>query len=91
MTGTSLAGILTMAAVIVLGLVTWLVLVFWASRRPQYKGQRPDPRPGDVRGGAFLGGGRSVMPRRDAPPEREREWPAQGSGAPVGRDGDPRH
>ncbi len=74
MTGTSLAGILIMVAVIVLGLVIWLSLVFWASRHPFFKRPRPDTRPGDVRGGAFLGAGRGVMPRRDAPPDPDREW-----------------
>ena len=86
MTGMSLAGILTIVAVVVLGLTIWLVLVFWAGRHPFYKRRRPDTRPGDVRGGAFLGSGGSVMPRRDAPPDPEGEWPAAGgSGEPVGR------
>ncbi|HEY2127924.1 MAG TPA: hypothetical protein VGH77_12140 [Streptosporangiaceae bacterium] len=68
MTGTPADGILIMAAVIVAGLVIWLSLVFWAGKRPLFKRRTPDQRPGDVRGGAFLGGGRSVMPRQDGPP-----------------------
>jgi hypothetical protein len=34
MTGTSLAGILIIVAVVVPGLVIWLGLVFWAGRHP---------------------------------------------------------
>jgi hypothetical protein len=75
MTGTSAAGLLIICAVIVLGLATWLVLVFWASKHPFYNGRRPGTRPGDVRGGAFLGEGRAVAPRRDAEPDLDREWP----------------
>lgn len=69
MSGTSLAGILIMVAVIAAGLVIWLVLVFRAGRHPYWKHPKPDSRPGDVRGGVFHGDGGSVMPRRDAPPD----------------------
>lgn len=75
MTGTSLAGLLIICAVIVVGLAVWLVLVFWAGSHPFYTGRRPGTRPGDVRGGAFLGEGRAVTRRRDAEPDLEREWP----------------
>ena len=76
MSGTSLAGLLVICAVKVVGLATWLVLVFWAGRHPFWKGSKPGMRPGDVRGGAFLGEGRAVTPRRDAEPDLDREWPA---------------
>lgn len=83
MTGTSLAGILIMVAVIVAGLVIWLGLVFWAGKHPLFKRHTPDQRTGDVRGGAFLGSGRRVMPRRDAPPDPDREWQVRGSDEPA--------
>jgi len=85
MSGTSLAGLLIICAVIVLGLATWLSLVFWAARHPFWKRRRPGARPGDVRGGAFLGEGRAVTPRRDAGPDPDREWPAAGD-EPAARD-----
>ena len=70
MSGTSLAGILVMVAVIVAGLAIWLYLVLRANKHPFWKNAKPDDRPGDVRGGVFKGGGgRSVTPRRDAPPD----------------------
>jgi hypothetical protein len=55
MTGTSLAGILIIVAVVVAGLVIWLGLVFWAGRHPHFKRSTLDQRRGDVRGGRFLG------------------------------------
>jgi hypothetical protein len=85
MTGTSLAGLLIICAVIVVGLATWLALVFWANRHPFWKRRTPGTRPGDVRGGAFLGEGRAVTPRRDAEPDLDREWPAAG-GEPADLD-----
>ncbi len=73
MSGTSLAGLLIICGVIVTGLATWIVLVFWAARHPRWKrAQKLDRRPGDVRGGAFKAPGRAVMPRRDAPPDPDR-------------------
>jgi hypothetical protein len=83
MTGTSLAGILIMIAAIVAGLVIWLSLVFWAGKHPFFKRRTPDQRPGDVRGGAFLGSGRGVMPRRDDAPDPDRAWPAPENGDPA--------
>jgi hypothetical protein len=68
-TGTSLIGILLICAVIVIGLATWLVLVFWAGHHPRWKHGHAEDRPGDVRGGVFKGSGGAVMPRRDAPPD----------------------
>jgi hypothetical protein len=70
MTGTSLAGILIIVAVVVAGLVVWLGLVFWTGRRPYFKCSTLDQRRGDVPGGRFLGEGRSVMPRRDELPAK---------------------
>jgi hypothetical protein len=75
MSGTSLAGLLIICGVVVAGLATWLVLVFWANRHPFWKGRRQSTRPGGVRGGAFLGEGRALTPRRDAEPDLDREWP----------------
>ena len=85
MTGTSLAGLLIICAVIVVGLAIWLVLVFWAGSHPFWKGRRPDTRPGDVRGGTFLGEGRAFTPPRDAEPDPDREWP-EPSNDPVAPD-----
>lgn len=88
MSGTSLAGLLIICAVIVLGLATWLSLVFWANKHPFWKGRKSSTRPGDVRGGAFLGEGRQVTPRRDAEPDLDREWPDAGD-EPAARDDAP--
>jgi hypothetical protein len=82
MSGTSLAGLLIICAVIVVGLAVMLGLVFWAGSHPFWKGRRPGQRPGDVRGGAFVGEGRAVTPRRDAEPDVDREWP-EPSNEPV--------
>jgi hypothetical protein len=66
--------LLIICGVIVVGLATWIVLVFWAGQHPRWKrAHKLDRRPGDVRGGAFKApGGRAVMPRRDAPPDPDR-------------------
>lgn len=85
MSGTSLAGLLIICAVIVVGLAIWLVLVFWAGSHPFWKGRRPGTQSGDVRGGAFLGEGRAVTPHRDAEPEPDREWP-EAANEPVAPD-----
>jgi hypothetical protein len=45
MTGTSLAGLLVICAVVVAGLTIWLVLVFWAGRHPFWTGSRPGNEP----------------------------------------------
>ena len=66
MTGTSVAGILVMVVVIVLGLLALVLSVFvWG--RGSWKHRRIDRTPGDVRGGVHVGDPGSVMPRRDAP------------------------
>lgn len=44
MTATSLVIILIMMAVIVVGLLVWLSLAFWAGRRPYYQRYQPQPR-----------------------------------------------
>ncbi len=85
MTGTSLPGLLIICAVIIVGLAVLLALVFWAGSHPFWKGRRPSPPPGDVRGGAFVGEGRALTPRRDAEPDVDREWPEPGN-EPVAPD-----
>jgi hypothetical protein len=73
MTGTSLAGIVIVCAVIVVALAVWLGMVFWASQHPNWKHGARDTQPGDVHGGTFKAeGGRSVAPRRDAPVDPRR-------------------
>lgn len=70
MSGTSVAGLLIMAGVIVAGLAALIGIVFWAGSHPRWKhAQKLDERPGDVRGGIFKARGRALMPRRDAPPD----------------------
>jgi hypothetical protein len=65
--------LLIICAVIMIGLATWIVLVFWAGKHPRWKhAGHIDRRPGDVRGGAFKASGRAFMPRRDAPPDPDR-------------------
>jgi len=66
--------------VIVAGLVTWLSLVALAARRSGRKNQHVQPMRGLVQGGEHVGGGRSVMPTRDA------EVPAGGGTAPDPED-----
>jgi hypothetical protein len=85
MSGTGLAGLLIICAVIVVALAIWLVLVFWAGSHPFWKGRRVGTRPGDVRGGTFLGEGRAVTPTRDAEPDPDRKWPEPGN-EPVAPD-----
>jgi hypothetical protein len=66
MTGT-VTGILIMCVVIVLALAAWLLLVARAARRPG-DNRHVQPMRGLVQGGEHVGGGgRSVMPHRDAP------------------------
>jgi hypothetical protein len=65
MTGT-VTGILSMCAVIVVSLAAYLLLVARAARRPGSDNRHVQPMRGLVQGGEHVGGGRSVMPRRDA-------------------------
>ncbi len=51
----------------VLGLVTAVVAVRLAGRRPYHKNPQRGQLRGVVQGGQHVGGGRSVAPTRDAP------------------------
>jgi hypothetical protein len=63
--------------VVVVALAAWLILVRYATRHPGHKLRRRERMRGTVQGGQHVGGGRSVMPHRDAPvPE--------GGGTPPG-------
>jgi hypothetical protein len=66
-----------MCVVIVAGLVVWLGSVGLAARRSGRKNRHVQPMRGLVQGGEHVGGGRSVMPRRDA------EVPEGGGAAPA--------
>ena len=66
MSGTA-TGIWIMCAVIVAGLVIWLVAVALAARHPGQEHPRHESLRGLVQGGQHVGGGRSVAPTRDAP------------------------
>ncbi|HZR49928.1 MAG TPA: hypothetical protein VFB06_10455 [Streptosporangiaceae bacterium] len=66
MNGT-VTGIWIMCAVIVVSLAIWLGFVARAARRPGSDNRHVQPMRGLVQGGEHMGGGRSVMPRRDAP------------------------
>lgn len=87
MNGT-VTGIIIICAVVVVSLAVWLALVARASRRPAGKKRHVQPLRGVVQGGEHAGGGRSVMPRRDAevpegggtPPSPEEMTEAEGSG-----------
>jgi hypothetical protein len=66
-------------------LAVWITAVFRAQRRPESSGQG-DPLGRQVAGGIFRGGGgRQVMPRRDAPAKAPE--PAASAAAP-GQDED---
>jgi hypothetical protein len=67
MTGTSAAGLIVMCAVIVVALAVMIGLVLFAVRHPHWKNPKIDTKPGDVRGGVFVGDPHSVAPRRDEP------------------------
>jgi hypothetical protein len=66
-----------MCVVIVAGLVIWLGSVALAARRSGRKNPHVQPMRGLVQGGEHVGGGRSVMPTRDA------EVPEGGGNAPA--------
>lgn len=76
MTGTTI-GIVIMCAVIVASLAFWLGAVGLATRRSGRKNRHVQPMRGLVQGGEHVGGGRSVMPTRDA------EVPEGGGTAPA--------
>lgn len=52
--------------VVLIALAAWLAAVYRAQRHP--KAGSGSSLPYEVSGGAFRGGGRQVMPRRDASP-----------------------
>jgi hypothetical protein len=87
MTGTVTATVI-MCAVVVVSLAAYLALVAWAARRPSGKNRHVEPMRGLVQGGVHVGGGRSVMPHRDArvpegggtPPSPEEMEEAEDSG-----------
>ena len=51
---------------VVLALGGWLLAVRLAANKPGNPQPHPGHRKGQVQGGSHVGGGRSVMPRRDA-------------------------
>jgi|SRR3954447_10096937 hypothetical protein len=79
MTGTT-TGIWVTCGVIAAALVFWLSAVALAARRSGRKNSHVQPMRGLVQGGEHVGGGRSVMPRRDA------EVPEGGGTAPAPQD-----
>jgi hypothetical protein len=52
---------------VVVALAACLFVVRRMKRKPPAQVQHPDTRRGQVDGASHVGGGRSVMPRRDAP------------------------
>jgi hypothetical protein len=96
MTGT-VTGIVIICVVTVASLAAYLGLVAWAARRPGGKNRHVEPMRGLVQGGAHVGGGRSVMPTRDAqvpegggtPPSPEEMEEADDSGRARHRSGSP--
>ena len=93
----STAGIWLICVVGVVGLVTAVVVVRLAGRRPYHANPQRGEMRGLVQGGQHIGGGRSVAPTRDAPvpqgggepPAIEEEVaahdarPSRGSGNPM--------
>jgi hypothetical protein len=69
-----------MCVVIVAGLAIWLGSIALAARRSGRKNRHVQPMRGLVQGGQHVGGGRSVMPTRDA------EVPEEGGTAPAPED-----
>jgi hypothetical protein len=63
----STVGIVIIVVVVVLSLAVWLTAIGRAARRPHFKHPQQDQQHGLVHGGTHVGGGRSVMPTRDAP------------------------
>jgi hypothetical protein len=66
MTGTT-TGIIVFVVVAVALLAVWLFAVHLSERRPYFRHRKQEPMRGVVQGGQHMGGGRSVMPTRDAP------------------------
>lgn len=63
----STTGIVVICIVVVAALVVWLLLVAHGVRQSRRKNPHVQQMRGVVQGGAHVGGGRSLMPRRDAP------------------------
>jgi hypothetical protein len=63
----SVIGIIVICVVAVVGLMTWVIVVGRASRRPYEPNPQRGHMRGVVQGGMHVGGGRSVAPTRDAP------------------------
>jgi hypothetical protein len=63
----STTAIVAIVVVAVVALAVYLLLVRYAAVHPGHKRRRKEPMRGVVQGGQHVGGGRSVMPRRDAP------------------------
>jgi hypothetical protein len=72
----STTAIWAIVVVAVVALAVFLLLVRYAAAHPGQKRRRKEQMRGMVQGGQHVGGGRSVMPRRDAP--------AAEAGAPPG-------
>jgi hypothetical protein len=66
MTGSTTA-IWAIVVVAVVALAVYLLLVRHAAEHPGHKTRRRERMRGVVQGGQHVGGGRSVMPHRDAP------------------------
>jgi hypothetical protein len=93
----TVTGIVIMCVVIVVSLAIYLSLVARASRRPAGKTRHVQPMRGVVQGGGHVGGGRSVMPHRDAevpegggtPPSPEEMTAAESTGGARDRSESP--
>jgi hypothetical protein len=73
----TIIGIVIFVVVVVVALAVWLLLVRRAADHPAQEHPKRDPLRGLVQGGQHVGGGRSVMPTRDAPvPEGGGEPPS---------------
>ena len=69
MSGTALLLAIIIPVLVVAGFGIWIGISFYAGSHPRTEGKAA-PLDHTVQGGTFQGGGRQVMPRRDAtPPE----------------------
>ncbi len=77
MSGSALLLAIIIPVLAVAGLGVWIGGVMHADHRSR-RDQAADPGPLShrVKGGAFRGGGRQVMPRRDAVPPEARDYQA---------------
>jgi hypothetical protein len=95
MSGTT-TGIVVVCVVIVLALAIWLGAVALAARRRYVRNPKRERMGSVVQGGRHMGGGRSVMPTRDAPvppgggdPPTPHQEDAAQAGRAAGRSGSP--